>query len=108
MEINSEMFTMSIQLEYACNIFSTKYLFLDIGEAACILCMTFKVLGHLRADVLAELLEENIRGFLWTLNIDPFEPGDPREFFAFLSETNTQLTAAYELGFMQEGNRCNL
>ena len=75
--IITEIFSVRIQLEYSSQIFSPICLFLDLGEAACLLCMTFEVLTHLRSDVLAVLPKENIQGFLQRLDIDPFEPGDP-------------------------------
>ena len=60
LHIITEIFSVSIQLEDSFQIFSTICLFLDLGEAACLLCMTFEVLTHLQSDVLAVLPEENI------------------------------------------------
>ena len=102
------MFSLSIQVEYSSLIFSTKYLFLDLGEVPCLLCMTFEVLTHLHADVPTVLPKENIQGFLRNLDIDPFGPGDPQEFISLLSGRNSQLTLVYAFSFMQEGNTFNV
>ena len=52
------------QLEYLIEIFIVTLWSADSEEDRCLLCMMFKVLTHLWADIPAELPDENIKGLL--------------------------------------------